>query len=138
MLDVQGESLRAGLLPLVDLVDAANAAGGNAGLGQLGEQGVAVEMCEAALELLGERVDVFQAAGIGGVVEFVGVEAELGAQPSPNRLVAAGDLNYAVGAAERSVGGDGGVSVALGATDLAGNGPRGALEGMDADQRSEQ
>ena len=68
----------------------------------------------------------------------LGVEAELRAQPPPQRLVGAGHLDAAAGAVEQAVRGDRGVVVALRAADLARHRPRRPLEGVHADDRGQQ
>ena len=63
------------------------------------------------------------------------VEVEAGAEPPPEPFAAHRDLDEAVGAVEQAVGRDRGVVVALGAADLAGDGPAGRLEAVHPDRR---
>jgi hypothetical protein len=138
VLDVDQEALGERLVPAVDLVDRADLPGRDAGGGEPGQQLLGGNVGERALEQFDDLLPVPDPLAVGGQARGVGVEVELRAELSPQRLGAAGELDAAPLAVEQAVGRDRRVVVALGAADLAGDGPRRPLEGVHADDRGQQ
>ena len=139
VLDGDLQALRLDLVPGVDLVQGAHLARGDAGLGQPVEQLGGVDVGEGPLQQLDDLLAPGDPLAVGGEAGGVGVQPELGAQPPPQPLAAAGQLHAAAaGAVEQAVGGDGGVVVALPAGHLPAHGVRRPLVGVHADDGGQQ
>ena len=138
VVDVDEQSLAAGLLPGVHLVDGADLPGRDADLVEPGEQVRRLPAGEDALDELDEPLAVGDAFPVGRQAGSGGVEVEAGTEPPPQPFAADRDLDEAVGAVEQPVGGDRGVVVALGAADLAGDRPAGRLEAVHPDDGGQQ
>src|SRR5262245_26381221 len=126
------------LLPLVHAVEGAHLASGYAYLGQLRQPPCQWVLSERRVEKGDQLGPVLHPIWVAGKTRMVRVDPSQRCEPPPERLAAYRDLDDAVGTGERAVRTNRRMMVALRDRHLARHGVSGPLEGVDADDRSEQ
>jgi hypothetical protein len=89
VVDLEQQTLRAGLLPGVDVVDRAHLAGGDFGLGQDGEPVLGGLGREGRLDRGGQLVAVRDPVAVGEEPRVVGVDPDRLGEPRSPSIIAA-------------------------------------------------